>query len=304
MPCYTPVKAMLITGPGGRSLSFKSGGQGKGISLPCGRCIGCRLERARQWAVRIMHESKMHDENSFLTLTYDESHYPTDSSLSVQVCQLFLKRLRERLAPKRIRFFLCGEYGEKTFRAHYHMVLFGHDFPDKKKLFFKNGFWVYTSELLDEVWGQGGCRIGSVTFESATYVANYATKKVVGKKEVVDAHYNGRRSEFLLMSRRPGIGRSWIDKYSADVYPADEIIVRGVPARPPRYYDRVFEVRSPSSFEAIKLRREGEAGRLEEMVLKSGVSVSVPRSTNARRLAVRKRIAEQKLKLKLQRKEL
>lgn len=303
MPCYHPLRAFLVSGPQGKGISFSSGTVGQALSLPCGRCIGCRLERARQWAVRIMHEAKMHDENAFLTLTYDSEHLPPRGTLCVPDVQKFLKRLRSRLFPERIRFFLCGEYGEKLGRPHYHAIVFGFSFPDKLPISEAGEFTEYTSELLSETWGLGSARLGSVSFDSACYVANYATKKIVGSKDIVDAHYRGLVPEFLLMSRRPGIGRSWIDKFGPEVFQSDEIIVRGLQARPPRYYDQVHKAVAPESYERVAAVRSEKAGRLESFVLKSGEVVFVSPSCNARRLVVRETVARAKLALKSRRLE-
>jgi len=299
--CYRPLRGVLVSTPQGNRLDFSKSAVGKVLGLPCGHCIGCRLERARQWAVRIMHEAEMHDACSFLTLTYNPENLPKDGSISVDTCQLFMKRLRARLEPLKIRFFLCGEYGEKFARPHYHVIIFGYDFPDKVFLKEENGLVLYQSALLSEVWGLGHCSIGSVTFDSACYVANYATKKITGK-DAAD-HYQGRRPEFLLMSRRPGVGRAWLDKFMTDVYPSDEVIVKGRQARPPRYYDLRLKAENPDLAESIRVKREVYASALEEEVLKSGVRVMVAPSRNARRLAVREKVAEARLRLKSRRME-
>lgn len=298
MPCYSPLRGVLVSAPEGRRLSFSRSERGKAVSIPCGRCIGCRLERARQWAVRIMHESKMHAENSFITLTYSPENVPKDGSLNVRDPQLFLKRLRERIAPARIKFFLAGEYGERLGRPHYHAIIFGYGFPDK--VFWKKDreFTLYTSPMLSAAWGLGFASVGAVSFDSACYVANYATKKIVGSKEVVDAHYQGRKPEFLLMSRKPGIGASWYSKFAGDVFPRDEVVVKGVSARPPRYYSERVRVADPALYERLVAKREAFSSQLEEMVLSSGDVVHVAPSANARRLAVREVVAKAKLSLK------
>jgi len=303
VPCYEPLRAVLVGGPQGRTLFFKPHPKGDAISLPCGRCIGCRLERARQWAVRIMHETQMHDQSCFITLTYDDDHLPKDGSIDVRTCQLFLKRLRFALSSRKIRFFLCGEYGEKLGRPHYHAIIFGYDFPDKVKLTTSSasGFAHFTSKELTDLWGQGRCDVGAVSFDSACYVANYATKKITGDK--ADEHYQGRTPEFLLMSRKPGIGRSWFDSFSGDVYPSDEIVVRGKSGRPPRYYDNVHRKADPVGFERVSDKRRLVADELQKLVLKSGHVVEVAPSRNARRLQVRKKVAEAKSLLKLRRME-
>lgn len=149
------------------------------IEVPCGQCIGCRLERSRQWALRCVHEASLHDENCFITLTYDPEHLPIyfrdDGPALGTLCkedfQNFMKRLRERIGTK-IRFFHCGEYGEQLGRPHYHAIIFGYDFADKTPIEVSDGGHnQFVSEMLTEVWGKGRCTIGAVTFDSAAYVA-------------------------------------------------------------------------------------------------------------------------------------
>lgn len=246
---------------------------GPAIKLPCGQCIGCRLERSRQWAVRMLHEAQMHEENSFLTLTYSPENLPATGSLNKKHFQDFMKRLRGRLGGRRIRYFHCGEYGERLRRPHYHAILFGFDFPDK--VFYKpvgdNGR-LYISAMLDETWSHGFAVIGDVTFDSAAYVARYVTKKVTGPR--ADGHYlrfdketgevftepDGSLShlepEYVTMSRRPGIAAGWFERFGSEVFPSDEVITRGVQARPPRYYDKLFEA-AHGDLDSIKARRVG-----------------------------------------------
>lgn len=296
MPCYFPLRAVLVSGPEGRRLDFSRSSVGKALSLPCGRCIGCRLERARQWAVRIVHESKMHEESCFVTLTYDSVSLPKDGSLSVEHCQLFLKRLRSKLAPSKIRFFLCGEYGDKFGRPHYHAILFGYKPVDGKVLSGEGDFTLYDSDELSKVWGLGLVSFGQVSFDSACYVANYSTKKIVGSGAA--SHYQGRRPEFLLMSRRPGIGRTWFERFGSDVYPSDQVVVRGRETRPPRYYDNVGLLKCLQSTADILSKRSDASDVLESFILKGGNEVFVSPSRNARRLVVREKVAQAKLALK------
>lgn len=291
MPCFSPLQA--FTRPklgGGCYISFSHHPAAKSISLPCGRCIGCRVERARQWAVRLVHEAELHDCSSFLTMTYNEASLPPHASLVKSHCQLFLKRLRARLDPLKVRFFLCGEYGELKFRPHYHMILFGFDFPDKVPLEQSSEYSLYRSDLLDSLWGFGDCRIGAVSFDSACYVANYACKKITGPK--ASSHYGSRIPEFLLMSRRPGIASGWIKKFSSDVFPSDEVIVKGHPSRPPRYYDQVFESDSPELMSTIRAKREVIASKTDAYVW------NPRRNRFDDRLSVRRTVALAKLALK------
>ena len=161
--------------------------------------------------MRAMHESKLYESNAFVTVTYNDECLPDNGSLAVRHHQLFMKRLRERVDSK-LRFVMCGEYGETTQRPHYHYLLFGF-YPSDCRLYASNqGNPVYTSEFLDDIWGFGECKVGAVTFESAGYVARYTTKKLSDNK-LSDVYY-GREPEFFLMSRRPGIGREWAENFA------------------------------------------------------------------------------------------
>lgn len=235
--------------------------------VPCGQCVGCRLERSRQWAIRCMHEAQLHEDNCFITLTFSPAaldERPNQWSLDVRDFQLFMKRLRKKFGSN-IRFYHCGEYGEKNGRPHYHACIFGFDFPDK--VLWKitpTGHRLYTSATLEELWPFGFSTIGDVTFESAAYVARYIMKKITGDLaedhyEWIDA-YTGEirplKPEYTTMSRRPGIGRGWLDKYMDDVYPHDFVIVNGRKMRPPRYYDGVLQTERPYEFDEIKENRE------------------------------------------------
>lgn len=257
MPCYSPLQAWR--GPvspesGKRSVVFRlPRGDAESLNLPCGQCFGCRLERSRQWAMRCLHESSLYDRNCFITLTYSPDKLPVDKSVDVREFQLFMKRLRKRFSGERIRFFHCGEYGEKLGRPHYHACLFGFDFADKVLWSVRNGNKLYVSETLNEIWGLGHCVIGEVTFESAAYVARYIMKKVTGDPAV--EHYDGRRCEYTTMSRRPGIGRGWYDKFRGDVFPHDFVVLRGMKVRPPKFYDGLYDVDNHVGMDIVKSDR-------------------------------------------------
>lgn len=245
--CLYPVQTWLPPN-GGRPVFSRSppGGGHTSLILPCNQCSECRLERSRQWAMRCTHEAQLHDSNCFITLTYSDDHLPGDHSLSKRTWQLFMKSFRKAIAPTKVRFFMCGEYGENFSRPHYHACIFGYDFPDK--VFLKNsqsGDRLYTSALLDSLWRKGFAWTGSVTFESAGYVARYCTKKVTGVNAadhyvLTDADTGESFSvlpEFALMSRRPGIGKHWHERYKSDL-DKDYLIMRGKRMRPPKFYDR------------------------------------------------------------------
>lgn len=211
----------------------------------------------------------MHEENSFLTLTYDDAHLPADLSLCHEHFVLFFKRLRERLRPALIRFYMCGEYGDRSSRPHYHALLFGF-YPKDRKYWRESGSGekVFTSKFLDEVWSYGQVFVGDVTFESAAYVARYVMKKVRSDgefREIFDPESGEiffREHEYCQMSRRPGIGATWFAKYHADVLPLDRVVVRGHETRVPKYYDKLVEKSNPLHLAEIKARRSDEARRL------------------------------------------
>ena len=154
MPCFKPLKAWRTlenTSNNKKAIAFsKPGGYSHPIQLPCGQCIGCRLDRSLSWAIRCTHESQLHAQNSFITLTYSEDHLPWDGSLVKSHMQDFFKRLRHYCKPQKIRYYMCGEYGENLSRPHYHACLFGKDFPDKEIFKECEGILTYTSQILEE----------------------------------------------------------------------------------------------------------------------------------------------------------
>lgn len=255
MPCYCPVSAYRtrdgITFQRSRSLS------GEKFDLPCGQCIGCRLERSRQWAVRLVHESKFWRRNSFLTLTYDDRHMPVGGTLVKRDFQLFMKRLRKARAEP-LRFYACGEYGPTTLRPHYHAILFNCSFPDGI-LHSRNDRdqCYYRSDELNGLWDKGHCLISDVTFDSAAYVARYCVKKVTGDR--ADSHYAGREPEFALMSRRPGIGSDYYRRYGQEVRDHDSVVIDGREVSPPRFYDARTEACEPVAFERNRRARKMKA---------------------------------------------
>ena len=262
MPCYHLIEAFrkIEANPSGKhSLNFgwnpSTCVPNTQIFVPCGNCIGCRLDYSRRWAVRCMHEAQMHEHNSFITLTYAPEFLPEDNSIHVEDVKAFFKRLRRRVEPLTIRNFYCGEYGSQFHRPHYHAIVFGFDFPDRQLFSVRNGFRCYTSSLLQSVWPFGFSMVADVSFETCAYVARYVTKKIKG--DIAEEHYQGREVEFAHGSRRPGIGRSWIEKYFSDVYPADRVIVRnGVEMLPPKYYDDYLESVNPDLYEEVKQKRQ------------------------------------------------
>lgn len=251
MTCWKPIKAYRSrerTSSGGYGITFNSVSalvEGSSFELPCGRCIGCRFDRSQQWAMRCMHEAQLYRyNNSWITLTYSDEHVPVSYSVDVRPFQLFMKRLRKSL-PQKIRFFACGEYGDEGLRPHFHACIFNHNFPDKTYYTTRRGNIFYKSKSLDELWPFGQINeIADLTYDNAAYTARYVMKKINGDK--ADDHYwrvspvdqqpYRVQPEFCVMSRRPGLGQGWFDKFKTDAFPSDYIIVNGRKQKPPRFY--------------------------------------------------------------------
>lgn len=265
MACFSP-----LTGYRSRSglkLTFRKseGYIDQPVKVACGQCRGCRKEKARQWAVRCMHEAQMHARKCFLTLTYSEEKLPADRSVNVRHWQLFAKRLRKEKGP--FRFYHCGEYGETTGRPHYHALIYGLDFYETRERWKKsgNGHWLYIDQVLNELWSHGHVYIGELTHESAAYCARYTMKKLSG--DTAETEYGERvdpdtgevsfyrARPYSTMSRRPGIGHGWLEKFKGDVYPSDEVIANGRKTKPPTYYDSKLEEEDPELLESIKAER-------------------------------------------------
>lgn len=244
------------------------------IQIPCGKCVGCRLDYSRQWAYRCMLELEYHSSAYFVTLTYDEAHLPVVqseggpvASLRKRDFQLFMKRLRKRFGEG-IRFFAAGEYGSETFRPHYHAIIFGLDLDDLT--IYKRssiGYNYFNSKKLQDVWSVrnssgelepiGYAVVGSVTWETAAYTARYVMKKLSGP-EASFYEDNGIEPPFSLMSRRPGIAYQWYVDHpgcAAEDYLVISTEKGGMKFHPPRYFDRLFDVESPEDAKEVKDKR-------------------------------------------------
>lgn len=264
------------------------------LEIPCGKCIGCRLAYSREWANRCMLELGYHEESVFVTLTYDDDHLPcrqfpdinyvddntgeilryNDSySLCKRDLQLFFKRLRKEFPDCHIRYYACGEYGSDTFRPHYHAIIFGlklNDLRIYKKNF--NGNVLYNSERLSKVWqNKGHVVIGEVTWDSCAYVARYIMKKQVGDNKNIYKIFN-IEPEFVVMSRRPGIGKQYYLDNCEDILYNQIINIStekgGKQFRPPRYYDKLFDIDYPEEMEKIRHFRRDVAETLHNSLLR------------------------------------
>ncbi len=245
------------------------------VQVPCGNCLGCRQEQGRQWAVRMMHESQMHEISWFATLTYSDEEVPENGSLCPQDFSRFIKGLRKGYPPRSISYFGCGEYGENTQRPHYHAVLFGPEFLDRHRDPDSSRHGVWRSEALANYWGHGITELGTLTIASASYVSGYVRKKVAATAD--EAFYDRVRPdtgeivqlepEFARMSLKPAIGRRWIEKYWTDVYPRDYVVFDGVEAKPPRYYDKWMDENHPALMASVRETRWDECEHLPHQKL-------------------------------------
>lgn len=189
--------------------------------VPCGRCILCRVQRAREWSTRLVHELNYWDASCFVTLTYDNEHLPENLSVSKYELQTWMKRLRKLCEGRTIKYYATGEYGDKFGRPHYHAILYGLDRSSSDK-------W-----LLDQSWGKGRIKCGTVTYDSCRYVGDYVQKKLYGLRanEYTDA---GLEQPFALMSQ--GIGKRWAEDNVVSILTNQFVTIHGATCAIPRYY--------------------------------------------------------------------
>lgn len=226
MTCFYPLdawRAQRVNESGKRSIVFnrRDGFMDQHLQVPCGKCAGCSMDKARDWSTRIQNEAALHERNSFLTLTYNDENIPRDGKLNKRHIQDFVRRLRD--SGNQLRYFATGEYGGITHRPHYHAIVFGMDFmcPDQEPC----GEGIFVNPQLNEIWGKGHVVCAPVTPGACSYVAGYVNKKA------------GDKDTFNLMSRKPGIGHEWIQKYYKDVQNLGQISdMQGGASKVPKRY--------------------------------------------------------------------
>ena len=307
LPCYHPLKAFVLGEKDGKRLlkvtsyevdHLERAGEGfacmrspsigrpgdvtEFIEIPCGKCSGCRIQRSREWANRCMLELEYHMSSYFVTLTYDDAHVPIhyysdpatgealpSMSLVKRDFQLFMKRLRKKFGEG-IRFFASGEYGSLTFRPHYHAIIFGLELDDlvpyKRSA---QGFQYFNSASLQEVWPNGFAVVAPVTWETCAYTARYVMKKLTGPEAEFYENFN-IVPEFSLMSRKPGIARQYYEDHP-DLYDHEFINIStekgGRKFRPPKYYDKLFDVDCPEESARLKAVRQKMAAEAQKAKL-------------------------------------
>lgn len=285
MSCFRPLRGEPVFRPDGTK--WVSLSQGGSLELPCGKCVGCRMDRARAWSIRITHEAMCWDSNFFVTLDY-APEFLQSWSLRYADFQGFMRRLRKRGAG--IRFFVAGEYGKLYRRPHWHAILFNLTLPDAEEL--QNG--TLRSSSLERLWGRGNVVAGGVTAQSAAYVAGYTQSKSYGRaaqaayEDLVDpetGEVSSRRPEFCQMSRDPGIGAYWYKRFAGDLFPEDQAIQEGKTWKVPRYYWNRFKEDHPLDAEEVAYERY-----LRALVLD-------PEESTPERRAVREEVSEARVRL-------
>lgn len=235
MPCISPIMVN-----NGRSV------------VSCGQCMPCRIKRQEEWTTRIIHEAKQFKDNCFITLTYAPEHY-TGTVIKSDV-QLFLKRLRKFVEPKKIRYISSGEYGDETNRAHYHFIIFG--LPPTES----------TRTIIQACWRFGYVdEVLPFAIYRARYMAKYVVKKLTGQfgKEYYEREC--KEPEFMLMSKNPGIGYASAEQYISQWKKLGFCITSGKKRSIPQYYKNRFLTESERS--ALKERTPKQLSDVLETVM-------------------------------------
>lgn len=282
---------------------------GEPVCRPCGICIDCRLDYSRQWAIRCKHEASLHEKNCVVTLTYSDENIPkgwwdksdekkpkwveAPGTIDPDAGPAWMKRLRAKIQYEReqlhkpwnpkdaIKTYGCAEYGcndpkcgrpwcGHNMRPHYHIILFNYDFPDKKVTQTTQGRNYYTSQILEQTWGLGGCQIMDMNFETAAYVSRYVTKKLSGPnwekyeseriKRGKQKHAYGAKlkEQSICIAQQTGIASEWWKINKEKIHSNDLMYVNGQKIKPVKYYDHKYEIEKPNEYEKIKQKRKKE----------------------------------------------
>lgn len=213
------------------------------IPLPCGKCLNCKINYSSDWATRCQLEARLYKYNYFVTLTLDDNNLTP--YVSKKVVSSFMKSLR-KVYGSGVRFFACGEHGERSGRSHYHVILFNCDITDLKFFYKKDGLFYFRSKSIEDIWSKGNVTICEVTPANINYVTRYVIKKF-------NTHYD---DEFVLMSNRPGIGSNYCLDNLYEIYDTDKIYLNGKTKKVPRYFDKLLEKVHPLLFMDVKDKRE------------------------------------------------
>lgn len=299
---------------------------------PCGQCIDCRLDKAREWAIRCKHEASTHEKNCVVTLTYSDENLPPGGSIQPLAGPEFMKTLRDYERYKRqkeymawhpdyaIKTYGCAEYGcndprcgrawcTHNMRPHYHIILFNHEFEDKKLAKVEDGKYYYTSDILEQHWGKGGCQIMDMNFETAAYVARYVTKKLTGPgkyeheklrlKQGKQKHPYGDKlpEQSICIAQQSGIAKEWWDENKHKIHTNDIMHINGKMIKPTKYYDKKYEIKHPNEYKKIKEKRQKE---LQKYLDKIKQEIQSGNHTNNFQRMERQRAHERVMEAKLE----
>lgn len=255
--------------------------------IPCGKCIGCRLDYSREWANRGYLESKLWKQNFFVTITYNEDNinipewiedqdgytYDNDGTwtgtLVPKHLTQFIKNVRQIMKREHnqdnIRFMACGEYGTETERPHYHIIFFNLKLPIEDlynpRIIHKEIY--YQSHIIERAWKYGISNVSECSWNTIAYTARYITKKINGPNSLQEYSEKGQIKEFFRVSRMPGIGEGYYQKHWKEIYEKDEIIIKNkqgiISCKPPKYFDELYKKDHPNEWKELQWKREREA---------------------------------------------
>ena len=260
MQCFDPI-----------CITVKKDGKNMAIMVPCNKCLGCRIARRREWSVRILHELYENNHKGvFITLTYNDKNLPENETLVKEHAQLFWKRLRKYYSQRKLRYYMCGEYGEIEQRPHYHAIVFGLDIEDMQPYHLSNKKII--SKVLERTWPLGFNQVGTVTSASAQYVAGYIEKKLYGDIAEEEYKNKGRIAPYSAMSQ--GIGRSWIDKNKHQIVENLELTIKGMRVGIPRYYKKRAGIDPEKLYDLGSEAREKKSKRYSDAYLRGGLEAT------------------------------
>ena len=281
MSCLYPINAWRsrrLNDNGKREIVFRrrDGYEDMALQVPCGKCAGCRADKALSWALRCYQEASQYQQNSFLTITYDDNHVP--NKLVKSHLQNFIRAIRDQ--GKKIRYYACGEYGSATNRPHYHAIIFGTDFKNGTE--FSVNETLYTVPGLSETWGKGNIVLSEYTMATGCYVAGYVAKKIGSEND----------DQFQLMSRKPGIGFTWLEKYWRELFNTGSIICEGKEYPIPNAYLRWLEEKIPEAVPYVTKYKAEKINYFKEMSIDKVIDQH--RERRAKEVYAKQRLEHQK----------
>ena len=247
------------------------------VLIPCRHCVGCCTSLSREWMHRMVLEKEVSKTSYFLTLTYDEENIPVNHQLNKKHLDDFLKALRNYFKNKYdydgIRYYACGEYGSKTARPHYHAIIynlpltplefkvFGFEYDKRYKFRVvgkgEDGTDLYEFDLLNQLWKKGFVVVGQVTDRSCGYVARYVDKKRLSGEKNKDLKACGIVPEFNCMSRMPGIGVPYYEKYYKKILDNNlNIFINGTTISVGRMFEKFLDKYHPEYLDRYKKLKE------------------------------------------------